>query len=269
MNVLDFSEIEKSPYTKIVISDHCPLHCHTFFEFSICFEGNYTNVINGTNLKICKGSVILLRPQDAHYFIKGANHTHRDIYITKEKMKEICDTMDVYLFDKLSNEPLAINFMLPLNELESLDSELNFFNNISDKPALCIQATYIKIITKILCCWQNVYLQTTVHYPEWLHFLLNNLNSQQFLSKNINEIIKSTNYSHGHVCREFKKYLKTPLQQYVADLKFSYACALLSNKENTMNSIALKLNYGSTSNFLIAFKRKFGITPSQWRNQNI
>ena len=84
MNVLDFSEIEKSPYTKIVISDHCPLHCHTFFEFSICFEGNYTNVINGTNLKICKGSVILLRPQDAHYFIKGANHTHRDIYITKD-----------------------------------------------------------------------------------------------------------------------------------------------------------------------------------------
>jgi two-component system response regulator YesN len=77
--------------------------------------------------------------------------------------------------------------------------------------------------------------------------------------------VESTHYSHGYVCREFKKHVGKTLNEYVSDVKFSYAQAMLLNGETSVASVAEQLNYGSTTNFITAFKKKYGLTPAQWR----
>lgn len=265
MNILTFSEIEKTPYTKIIITNTCPYHTHTFFEFVVCLDGSFTNIINNTNVNIVRGTVLLLRPQDKHHFINGEKHTHRDIYVMPEKMKAICDSIDRELYSKLAQEPLSVNFNLSEYDLRYLETKLNFFNNVHGKPSLAVRAAHTDVISEILHLWQQSYLKGRADYPKWLYTLLDNLSTEEFLVKNISEIAESTHYSHGFVCREFKKHVGSTLKEYVSELKFSYAQALLSDNNASIASVAERLNYGSTSNFIIAFKKRHGISPAQWR----
>ena len=262
MNILTSAEIEHTPYTKIIISKKCPYHSHTFFEFTVCLDGSYTNIINGETINVTHGTVLLLRPQDKHYFINGENHTHRDVYVTPEKMKFFCDVIDENLYDTLSSNPLFINFKLTEHDLKLLEIKLNFFNHIKNKTPLALETAYASVVMDILRLWQQSFSEG---YPEWLHKLINDLNSESFFTQSIEEIARSTNYSHGYVCREFKKYIGINLLQYVTDLKFSYAQALLLNNETSVSSVADKLNYSSTTNFINAFKKRFGVSPERWR----
>ena len=265
MNILTYSEIENTPYTKIIISKTCPYHGHTFFEFSICLNGSYTNIVNGVNLNVIRGTVLLLRPQDNHYFINGENHTHRDVYVLPEKMKALCDAIDENLYEKLATEPLVVNFNLPEYDLKLLEGKLNFFNYTDNKTALTLNAAHANVITDILNLWQQHLLENVSQYPTWLYKLINNLNREEFFLKSIEEIAESTHYSHGYVCREFKKHIGVSLLQYVTERKLSYAQALLTNKETSVSSVACKLNYSSPTNFINAFKKQFGVSPAHWR----
>ncbi len=267
MSILTYSEIKTSPYTKIIISKTCPQHSHTFFEFSICLDGSYTNIVNGVTVNVVRGTVLLLRPQDKHHFINGENHTHRDVYVKPEKMKAICDAIGGGLYEKFMEEPLTINFNLSSYDLKLLEAKLNFFNNIFGKPSLTVRAAHTSIIMEIIHLWQQSFLKGVSAYPEWLHTLIDNLNTEEFLIKNVTEIVESTHYSHGYVCREFKKHVGKTLNEYVSDVKFSYAQAMLLNGENSVASVAKQLNYGSTTNFITAFKKKYGLSPSQWRKE--
>lgn len=266
MNTLNKTTIYKTPYTKLVDSEKCDLHSHTFFEFSICLCESYQNVIGGKEYTVKKGDVLLLRPQDCHsFFTKGA-HLHRDVYVDVEMMKGICDIIDPALFTKISSEPLAVFFKLSEYNLQLLESKLNLLDKTLEKTPILLQTARANAVTEILTLWQQSVTEKSfaVRAP-WLDDLLCRLNRDYYLQKGIEEIAESTHYSHGYVCRAFKKIMGISLKDYVENVKFSYATVMLLNSGNSITDISKKLNYSSPSNFIIAFKRKYGISPLQWR----
>lgn len=268
MSILNDENIRKAPYTQIIVSNKCPIHSHTFFEFSICLKGQYKNIVNGSTLDIREGTVLLLRPQDSHYFYCESEHMHRDIYVYPNTLKTICDSIDPNLFDTLNNEPLSVFFQLSDYNLQLFENRMNLFNKTQGRQPLLLQTNHVSAVAEILALWQqHASEKNYAILAPWLDALLRRLNLDYYLSKSIEEISQSTNYSHGYVCRAFKKFMGVSLKEYVEDMKFSYATSLLLNSENNVATIAETLNYGSTSNFIIAFKRKYGITPLQWRKQ--
>lgn len=265
MNILNDKTIERWPYTKLIISPKCPLHCHTFFEFNLCLSGSLKNTINDVEYTISKGSIMLLRPQDKHTFHCDGKHISRDIYVQKDTLKSICDCISPDLFFQLESEPLQIMFSASEYDLQLIENKLSLFNSASTYSVQQLQIAYVNVITEILNLWQQNQIRKTQNYPDWLIRLIRQINSLLFMTKSIDEIINSTNYSHGYVCREFKKYMKTTLQEYVSSVRFSYALTLLQTQENSITQIAEKLGYSSATNFVVAFKRKFNVTPAQWR----
>ena len=120
-------EITKFPYSRIVISNKTSYHNHTFFEFSICLSGNLNNEINGKQYAINKGHILLLRPQDCH-IVNATSHTSRDIYVTQDNLKRICDIVSPELFNQITSDELVINFDVSTHDLSFIESELSFFN---------------------------------------------------------------------------------------------------------------------------------------------
>ena len=264
MNILDLKEIIKTPYTRLIVAKKNTLHRHTFFEFSICISGTVTNHINGKDYNITTGTVVLLRPQDEHYFVSKDGHISRDIYIQAELLKSVCDCIDSTLYERISTQPLTVFFEMADHNLQRLENKLNLFNNADSFSELQLRSAHINAVTELLYLWQQSLLPQS-NLPDWLITLTQQISNTSFIGKNIDEIIQSTHYSHGYVCREFKKYMGTTLQEYIASVKFSYAIALLESQENTVEQIAFKLNYSSASIFIAAFKRKYGVSPAQWR----
>lgn len=267
MNTLDHSEIHFTPFSKVVIVKKCPLHNHKFFEFTINLEGEYENNINGVAYKITKGTVILLRPEDQHRFLCEGSHTHRDVYVSVENMKTIAACIDKELYNELASTPLAVKFQLSHYQLELLESKLNLFNNTASSSELFLNLVHTNIVTEILLLWKQNSNNNITLFPSWLSTLLHQLESETYFLKSVDEIIDNINYSHGYVCRQFKKYMNITLKDYMSNKKFDYAITLLQHKEAQISDIAKKLNYYSIQNFIIAFKKKYGLSPSQFRKQ--
>ena len=266
IRILDETAIAENPYSRLIVTRKTTYHKHTFFEFSICIGGSMKNLINDTLYKIEKGRILLLRPDDKHYLYSDVPYSARDIYVSVPEMKSICDSIDETLFERLSSEPFAVNFDVSQYDLLSLENKLNYFNT-RDRDPLSLKIRHRNIILQILDLWRQNDAEKSNHYPEWISLLLSRINTEKFLTQNVSEAIRSTNYSHGYVCREFKKYLGVTLQETLDEAKFSYAAALLADRDVSIAQISEKLNYSAPSNFIIAFKRHYGVTPSQWRKQ--
>lgn len=264
-NILKESEFAKTPYTRIVISKTCSHHYHSFFEFTICTKGTYRNCINDVWTDVNKGRVLLLRPQDRHYFLSDGSHVFRDVYVTVPVMKAICNTIDPSLYQRIVNSPSLIDFNMSDFQLQLLENKLNYFNNVRGKTDLALNIRHRDVIIEILDLWQQNTKRKLSDMPDWLSLLITQLGTEKYLNKNIEELIASTNYSHGYVCREFKKYMGKTIQNYLNESRFSYSLSLLSGGKTTIAQVSEKLGYTAASNFIIAFKNKFGVTPAQWR----
>ena len=261
-------DIIRSPYSRVVISPLCLEHNHAFFEFAIGTDGEFLNFVNGKRLHMKRGSVILLRPADVHYFIAENKHSARDVYVPISVMRAVCDSIDRSLYPSLLSEPLVINFTLNDFQLQILENKLNFFNDTLGKSELQMKAMHRSVILDIIQLWQDsLAKKERGNLPDWILLLLSQLGSEKFLNKDIEELALSTNYSHGYVCREFKKYMGKTLQEYLADARFSYAMSLLQSSNLSVAQISERLGYNATPNFIIAFKKRFGVTPAVWREQ--
>ncbi len=82
----------------------------------------------------------------------------------------------------------------------------------------------------------------------------------------VEEIAQACNVSTCYFRRLFKEYAgKSPLE-YRMELRLNMAKSMLESGESTLEYISEALGFESTSYFCRIFKRKFGITPGQYRN---
>ncbi len=267
MKTLNYSDIQYAPYTKLVISNSCPDHDHVFFEFNICLDGEVHNVINGKEYVCTKGSILLLRPQDVHSFYSNTSHASRDIYVKPETLKNVCDCIDGELYQKLLDSPLELHFSISDFNIKQLENKANIFTLASNSDDFNLKATHLNLITEIFALWKKEYNYSSnkPNRPMWLNTLLHSISRHDMVVKNVHEIAETTNYSYSYVYKKFIEYMGVTLKDYVAEAKFSYSIALIRDNQVNISQIAYLLGYNSSSNFIIAFKKKFGITPSRIR----
>jgi AraC-like DNA-binding protein len=235
----------------------------------IATSGVYDNFINGDKHLVKQGRIILLRPNDFHYFKASDQHVFRDIYVMPDELKELCDLLSPDLFVTLSNVPMALDFTLSDFDMQILEEKMNYLTNTENKTDLQLKARHKSILLDILDKWLTLENDKKANMPQWLSLLISQLGTDKFLSKSIEEIVASTHYSHGYVCREFKRIIGKTLQEYISDAKFTLAMSLLASTENSITHVSEILGYSAPSNFIIAFKNKFNISPAQWRKDNI
>jgi pimeloyl-ACP methyl ester carboxylesterase/AraC-like DNA-binding protein len=63
----------------------------------------------------------------------------------------------------------------------------------------------------------------------------------------------------------FKLLFESPVIEFLTNTRLENACRLLMNPNETILSVAHLVGYGYASNFSHAFKRKYGITPLQYK----
>lgn len=76
-----------------------------------------------------------------------------------------------------------------------------------------------------------------------------------------------TNYNPTYLSRLFKHRFGITLSDYILDCRFSAACEKLKNSAAPVNGIAFETGFNSAPYFTKMFKRKFGVTPQQYRHR--
>jgi AraC-like DNA-binding protein len=72
-----------------------------------------------------------------------------------------------------------------------------------------------------------------------------------------------------HFRRMFRKQFKTSIRAKQTELRLQKARQLLAETDEKIVSIATESGYRHLGFFNAMFKKKFGVTPSEWRRQNV
>lgn len=77
------------------------------------------------------------------------------------------------------------------------------------------------------------------------------------------------NYSERQMARILKEYTGKTFINIIQDIKLQNACALLKNPDISINKIIDSVGYSNSTHFYKIFKKSYGVTPIDYRNNNI
>lgn len=81
------------------------------------------------------------------------------------------------------------------------------------------------------------------------------------------EIARLTGYSGYYISSVFKKEMGIRIGDYVKQQKVNLAKILLTNSNESINDIAVQLNFSTSSHFISIFHQFEGCTPKEYREQ--
>lgn len=84
----------------------------------------------------------------------------------------------------------------------------------------------------------------------------------------LSDLTEHFNRSNSHISHLFKKENGMTIRAYCNNLKLEDAKKLLLNSDITITEIAFDVGFNDTSYFIYLFKKKFGISPLQYRRKN-
>ncbi len=97
---------------------------------------------------------------------------------------------------------------------------------------------------------------------------------KEYLEKHYNEVITRNHIeslvhlNRDYINREFKEATGYSLMEYIQHYRILIAKKLLRETEDTVSEICIKTGYDSPAYFSKIFKKRTGMTPVDYRNQN-
>ncbi|OJJ14056.1 hypothetical protein BKI52_44535 [marine bacterium AO1-C] len=83
----------------------------------------------------------------------------------------------------------------------------------------------------------------------------------------INQLAAIGNFSAFHFHRIIRAYLNEPLGAYIKRIRLETAAQLLMYSQVPINEISHRIGYEVPSSFTNAFKKRFSLSPQEFRNQ--
>lgn len=279
--ILDGDELyfDESPVSLPCTDGFSTLHYHDRYEIGICEEGEGLFLFDNEVSYISKGDLVFIPPHKRHYS-RSLNE------------KEPCLCRFVYVSVKTMEN--LISFVLGDNE-KAKDILLSVDKNFEPIFSKTTNSNLAKILIEIIKnCKEptpNLSALTELRLAQFLieaheTFTSATVSPQkikddsiisavaQYLSTNydkndtISAVALSFSISESQLRRRFIAVYGIPPIVYKNRLRCKIATTLLTRTHNSISEISYKIGYTDTSDFYRAFKKYYGISPSEYRLKN-
>ncbi len=253
-----------------------PIHWHGDIEIIFVNYGNCYYIVNSKKLLLEEGDILVITPSVLHSFYQNGNNTFLgDTYVFN--LNIINNNMDIcnskyfrpllkgecspYLLIK-KNHIAYSKCMKIMNELSSTFKEKNEFYEIKIK-AFLLELFYIFFTEKIITLSSKPKEdKVTKIAKEILTFIEENYENNLSL-----QLISNTfGISVYHLSHIFRKATGISCIQYLIDYRLSVAANMLRQNNLPILNIALDTGFNNISYFNRTFKKKFNVTPTEYRN---
>ncbi len=269
MELYTAQTIRKCPYTSHILIPPSNVHQSTFFVMTIVEKGEATIEVfskDGDSSKVIKikeNYCFFIYPfSPIIYRSYSKSFSARDVYLNEKTMKQCCDFLQAGLYDKLLDLPFAPTFKLSPSSLIFVAECTSAL--IGEKMSEKKNLLYKSLISLLISQYVTSKTNNNV-LPKWLNGFLRRMDEPEYADKSIEDLVRTTNYSHGYVNREFKKYLGCSIIKFITRKKLDKATVLLTTTDYSVESISDMLNFSNVSNFINIFKKRYGLTPAKYR----
>ena len=262
--------LKNTPYC-LYITGASPMHSHGYWEIAIFLKGLSYNYLPKNKKEQCPpGTCIIFRPEKDYHFItheKGTLQAHLDVYISDEKMQEVCKSLntgnEVSFYNLLLQGEKSPTFFLSNSAIVYINELLSKQDFITKSPEM--DNTHLMIVTMILGEYFNSLSKISEPSP-MIKKIIDLLLDHNNYDVRLEDLLKKIPYSRTYLNREFKKYTnKTPIA-FFNHQKMLYASELLLTTDKTILEISNIVGFSSAKNFIEQFKKVFFCTPSAYKN---
>ncbi|MCR5354082.1 MAG: AraC family transcriptional regulator [Lachnospiraceae bacterium] len=264
------------------------LHKHEFVEIMYVISGSFSQYIAG-ELHTFKSGTFVITDQNCRHSDYISDQNSSVIYIQVK-----ADFMDImlnhsnqtnqlqnFLFHALGKQKkeesileLLPNKSLSKEERKYLRSEIDFTMELLLQEDLLQKEHFITLeygllnrLLSIMC----TYFTPTRHSasPEEKEQLIL-YEIERYIRSNyqhvtVSELEDVFHYSRNYYANLLRKYRDTTFLEYVQNVRLTEAVNLLSSTGLSVKKIALECGYENTSFFYHLFKKKYGISPTEYR----
>lgn len=186
------------------------------------------------------------------------------------------DILDI--LKRVPNDPLRSykNILLSYNTLYSYTAECNGVKPLISHYTAEKYAIWIEHIDDIEQL-QKIHLQMLIHYTELVHETIHQRYTQpieqtiQYIDQHFaddistDQLALAVHMHPSHLMRQFKKETANTIGQYIRDKRLKEAEQFLIHSSFSITEIAHMVGYHDLAYFSRVFKKKYNMTPNQYR----
>ena len=259
-------------------------HIHAHYEIHVVCEGEYVlEMLESDEVKVLKKGIVALVSPGLYHNSKIENENTVLKYSLRIEANCLNNTVDCKKIYHVWEEALLglgqgiFLFNIP-DASDHLGRVHDSLQNDEPHGILMAEAYFKLFMTKLVL---TVSKKMSLQDAKFLHGMdLNNINVrkdliERFLHQNyanpelsIEMLAKHLNLSIRQIRRIVMNYYGTSPYQLLVNIRLNRAKKMLLCTQLSINDIALKVGYYSSSGLLTAFRSSFGISPSEFRAQN-
>ncbi len=282
-NIIDFHKLMKDSQLITVRKHarffHYPKHSHNYIEMSYVYGGSMTHIIDGKEVEVNEGEIILLNRDIEHEILKtGENDIIFNFIINPEFFNYI---------SALADKNMIFDFILETIYSHRLSGQFLLFHCQGNQE---IRSYIEKIITHVyeieytspvkLKLLVGLLLMTLMDYPDLIESHENesydrilctsvlNYIHQNYKTASLQEISERLHQPDYRISKLMKENTGFTFKQHLLNVKMEVAVNLLENTGTAIYDIAEKIGYENLTHFYKLFKNKYHLTPRQYRENS-
>jgi AraC family cel operon transcriptional repressor len=246
------------------------LHRHDFAEIFWVESGGGTHLVNGKEIKLERGDIVMIRPEDRHTFTSSKKG------LTIMNLAFSTDTLE-YLrtryFPGLKSYFWSEDF-LPF----TISVDMTLIRQITRRAEGCFKFrnSLIHLDSLLLFIFSSIAANEDIgvknkQIPLWLHNAMQDFCTPELFKEGYKGFVNTCGKNIDHINRTVRKGLNKSLSDLIAELRMNYAAKQLVITNVPIKTICSDCGFNSLAHFYKTFRKKYHITPHDFRqiNQNV
>ena len=242
------------------------VHRHIdYWEFCIVTEGGMKHCLADGKEVICESHTLsFMTTAEYHSFLKTTKKIrYINISVRESHLLRLLELISPDFREQLlkGDRCFPISEAL-IGEVERLLYQCNLVHEeqVEQKNRLLCSAVLL-----ILQELNRIHINVAEQLSSFKRTLLAISENRDFILYTVRDLQRELNYSSAHLNRLFREYFGVSPNEYLQEHKFCYARNLLRNTDMSVSEIAYAIGYSNLSHFFGQFKRRYGVTPGEWR----
>lgn len=228
-------------------------HSHDFAYFCFVLRGNFNERYERRTRSCNSFSLIFHPPQETH-----SDEFHRatkcfNLQLSDSFIERVaqCSTLTGTPtdFDNGVSRPIAAKIYKEFYSTDELSE-------------LIVEGLMFELLGETLRSFNN---NSQANAPGWLKQTIELVHDRFRESLSLAEIAAAVGVHETHLAREFKRYYRSTIGDYLRLLRIEYACRWISESDAALSEIALLCGFADQSHFTKTFGQIMRTSPAAYR----
>ena len=239
-------------------------HDHDYHEVFLVETGAARHWVNGKSQVLDEGSLVFIRPADAHRLRPRRGHNCRIINVMLRN--ETADHLGHRYADELAGRFFWSQGEVPeVHTLTAPQAErmINLSHELQAAPRRLarIEDFLLSVMTRVVDIDHDVHR----HAPPWLIHACQAARRPEVFRRGAAGFVEAAGRGHEHVCRQARVHLGLSPSAYVNRIRMEHAAMLLAAGDAPIAHVAADCGIENMSHFYRLFRDHHGATPRAYR----